>query len=86
MMNSIINPKCASSRDDERKSVTFNIIPSNRTDVDYFSITNSQNDEVIEVKPTERSFTTVLEPGMVTFSVTTTVNHDTTACKRIFHD
>ncbi len=64
------NYKCASSGDDERISVTFNIIPSNRTDVDYFSITNSQN-EVMKVGPTESSVTLCLEPGTVTFNITT---------------
>ncbi len=62
------NSKCASFGD---RCVTLNIIPSNRTDVDYFSITNSQTDDVVKVEPTERSVTVCLDPGTVTFTVDT---------------
>ena len=68
---SVTNSKCASFGESKRRCVTFNIIPSNRADVDCFSITNSQNDDVMKVKPAERSFTLCLEPGMVTFTVNT---------------
>ncbi len=71
MTTSTINSKCASLGENERRCTTFKIIPSNRTDVDYFSITNSQNDEVMKVEPTERSVTLCLEPGMVTLNITT---------------
>ena len=70
-MTSTINPKFASFGESQRRCVTFKIIPSNRTDVDYFSITNSQNDEVMKVEPTERSVTLCLEPGTVIFNITT---------------
>ncbi len=65
------NSKCATFGQDKRRCVTFNIIPSNRIDVDCFSITNSQNDEVMKVEPTVRSVTLCLDPGMVTFNITT---------------
>ncbi len=71
MMPSTKNSERVSSGESERRCVTLNIIPSNRTDVDYFSITNSQTDVVWKVGPTERSVTLCLEPGNVTFSVTT---------------
>ena len=68
---STVNSKCVPSGENKTRCVTFNIIPSNRTDVDYFSITNSQNDEVMKVEPTERSITLCHEPGIVTFTVDT---------------
>ncbi len=55
----------------EGRYVILNITPSNRTDVDCFSITNLQNNETIKVKPTEGSVTVCLEPGMVNFAVDT---------------
>ncbi len=65
------NSKCASRAENGTRCVTLDIIPTDRTDVEYFSIINSQNDEVIEVEPTERSVTLCLEPGNVTFNITT---------------
>ncbi len=70
----------------DMRYITLNMEPvsTNRTDVDFFSITNSQNDEVIEVEATQSSVTIVLEPepGTVTFNVTTmyhcpSLNNDT---------
>ncbi len=46
-------------------------VSADRTDVIGFSITNSQNDEVLRVGPTQSSVTIVLAPGTVTFNVTT---------------
>ncbi len=71
IMDYTFTSKCASFGQDKRRCVTCKIIPSNRTDVDYFSITNSQNDDVMKVEPTERSVTLCLEPGTVTFNITT---------------
>ena len=70
-MDYTFNSKCATFGQDKRRCVTFKIIPSDRTDVDQFSISNSQNDEVMKVEPTERSVTLCLEPGNVTFNITT---------------
>ncbi len=42
-----------------------------RNDVIGFSITNSQNDEVLRVGLAQISVTIVLTPGTVTFNVTT---------------
>ncbi len=71
MITSTINFKRVSPGDNERRCVTFNTIPSDRTDVDYFSITNSQNDDVMKVEPTESSITLCLDPGTVTLNITT---------------
>ncbi len=55
--------------------ITLNMEPvaTNRTDVDCFSITNSQNNEVMEVGPMQSSAMVALEPdpGTVTFNITT---------------
>ncbi len=71
LTTSTVNPKCAPSGVNKTRCATCNIIPSDRTDVDYFSITNSQNDEVMKVEPTGRSITLCHEPGNVTFTVDT---------------
>ncbi len=71
MTNFTFNSKRIHFGESETRCITFNIIPSNRTDVDYFSITNSQNNEVKKVGPTESNVTLCLEPGMVTFNITT---------------
>ncbi len=46
-------------------------VSTDKTDVIGFSITNSQNDEVLRVGLTQSSVTIVLAPGTVTFNVTT---------------
>ncbi len=53
--------------------VTLNMEPvlTDRTDVNGFSITNSQNDEVLRVGLTQSSVTIALAPGTVTLNVTT---------------
>ena len=53
--------------------VTLNMEPvlADRTDVNGFSITNSQNDEVLRVGLTPSSVTIALAPGTVTFNITT---------------
>ncbi len=68
---STVNSECVPSGENKTRCATRNIIPSNRTDVDYFSITNSQNNEMIEVEPTGRNVTLCHEPGNVTFTVDT---------------
>ncbi len=53
--------------------ITLNMKPvsTDRTDVIGFSITNSQNDDVLRMGVTQSSVTIVLAPGAVTFNVTT---------------
>ena len=46
-------------------------VSADRTDVIGFSITNSQNDEVLRVRLAQSNVTIVLAPGEVTFNVTT---------------
>ncbi len=58
----------------DMRYITLNMEPvlADRTDVDCFSITNSQNNEVMEVGPMQSSATVALKPNTtVTFSVTT---------------
>ena len=54
--------------------VTLNLtlpLPQDRGDVKYYPITNSQNDQVVRVLPRESNATICLNPGNVTFYITT---------------
>ncbi len=55
------------------RSITLYMEPvsADRTDVIEFSITNSQNDEVLRVGLTQSSVTIALAPGTVTLNVNT---------------
>ncbi len=72
-MNYTVDNKSVLMSEDNIIYVTLNLEPvsTDRTDVIGFSITNSQNDEVLRVEPTNSSVTIALRPGKVNFTVTT---------------
>ena len=73
IMNHAMDSKNVPINGVDIRYVTLNMEPvsTDRTGVDHFSITNSQNNEVMEVKVTQSSVTIVLVPGTVTVNVTT---------------